>query len=83
MRCTDCNAFFESLFWKRDGEFTEAPACKECQSTNVAEEVNNNTTGPYINTREDWTKKIPEQSKEFFRHFKKQHSKYGNTIRDY
>jgi NAD-dependent SIR2 family protein deacetylase len=80
--CNDCEHEFKTGLWKRDGEFENPPSCPKCESDNISEYQKNSYSGPMINTREDWKKKLPGGYKEFMGEFKKRHSKYGRTIND-
>ena len=74
--CSDCNKQFKVGAWLKDG-ILSIPSCSFCQSINVIvdEDTKKYQSGPMINTREDWKKKIPTQHKEFMSEFKKRHGK--------
>lgn len=83
-KCEDCGDKHEKAYWKKDGEWEVTPSCLKCNSENLYEDNGIKSTDfPMINIRPNIEKNLPTQSKEFFKEFKKRHSKYGNTVRDY
>lgn len=84
MKCEDCGHQYEKAYWKKDGVWEQAPSCIECSSENVIENYGNISSDfPMINTRFNLEKNLPSQSKDFFKEFKRRHSRYGNTVKEY
>ena len=81
--CLECQEVFRKLMWiNRDGE-PEGAKCPKCEVKNFPfYEESKGVEFAMINTRmrDDWTKKLPGDWKNFLGSFEKRHSKYGRTV---
>lgn len=65
--------------WINRGE-PAGKACPKCNETQFPCVIDDSGSRVMINTREDWTKKVPTGWSNFLTEFSKRHSKYGRQV---
>lgn len=81
-KCTDCDHAFDAMMWVEDGVPKGKP-CPMCSTLQMPVMTDDSGARIMINTKEDWTKKVPTGWSNFLGEFEKRHSKYGRTVNNH